>query len=335
LSNILSLYNVDIHTIMTTLPIQSIISGEKLQQVCDVFLGSATELRPPLLRTGQKHKVIDITMTGYPLKFDTMVHSILRQQNYSCRTVFGHLTYFKQAKTLENIMYVLRLLRQPFRLVLHNCDGNFEHGQLSLFEQLPLLKEVYTQNLAFDPRSTKYAERVHALPIGIANSHYPHGNLLIWGRMMQLKPQWPAKTKQLYLFFDVKTNVAKRLACQQALRQQGFPAESSVPYQMYLSTLVQYQFAACPEGNGLDTHRFWEALYLHVIPVCLRTPMTEQFSRLFPVCLVQKWSEVTPEFLQTWYSELHKKPANEIWQNYDKLDCRYWLRQLTAPVATS
>jgi hypothetical protein len=320
---------------MTTLQIQSMISGEKLQQVCDVFLGAANELQLPLLRTGQKHKLIDVTMTGYPLKFDTIVHNVLRVQNYSSRTVFGHLTYFKQSKTLENILYVLRLLRQPFRLVLHNCDGNFELSDLHLFEQLPLLQDIYTQNLAFDPQPTKYAGRLHALPIGIANSQYPHGNLLIWGRMMQLKPQWPAKTKQLYFYFDVKTNKQKRTVCQEALRTNGFAPEASFPYQAYLSNLVQFEFAACPEGNGLDTHRFWEALYLHVIPVCLRTPLNEMFSKLFPVCLVDKWSDVTPQRLTTFSTTLKTKPADEVWKNYDKLDCRYWQYLITTPVARS
>ena len=28
-----------------------------------------------------------------------------------------------------------------------------------------------------------------------------------------------------------------------------------------------YSFELCPEGNGMDTHRFYEALFLNTIPI--------------------------------------------------------------------
>ena len=45
-------------------------------------------------------------------------------------------------------------------------------------------------------------------------------------------------------------------------------------YPESLAELSAYRFCFCIRGNGLDTHRFWESLYLGVIPVVLQTPET-------------------------------------------------------------
>jgi CRISPR/Cas system-associated exonuclease Cas4 (RecB family) len=43
----------------------------------------------------------------------------------------------------------------------------------------------------------------------------------------------------------------------------------------YLKELAQYRFCLCVRGNGLDTHRFFESLYLGVIPVILNNKHTK------------------------------------------------------------
>ena len=35
----------------------------------------------------------------------------------------------------------------------------------------------------------------------------------------------------------------------------------------YLDALTNYKYIFCPEGLGLDTHRFWETIYAGSIPV--------------------------------------------------------------------
>ena len=48
----------------------------------------------------------------------------------------------------------------------------------------------------------------------------------------------------------------------------------SRPYDEYLNELSKYRFCLCLRGNGIDTHRFWESLYLGVIPVILNNKTT-------------------------------------------------------------
>jgi hypothetical protein len=71
-----------------------------------------------------------------------------------------------------------------------------------------------------------------------------------------------------------------------------------------------HRFAACPRGNGIDTHRVWEALYLGVVPVVERSPSVEHFAAQgLPMVVVDGWSEVTPERLEHEAERLRDAPA--------------------------
>ena len=47
----------------------------------------------------------------------------------------------------------------------------------------------------------------------------------------------------------------------------------------------------CPRGNGLDTHRAWETLYIGRIPVVAASAMDAVFERL-PVIILGSWDEL-------------------------------------------
>ena len=90
--------------------------------------------------------------------------------------------------------------------------------------------------------------------------------------------------------------IRRRAAAVEALRA-NFPehtveAEPSLPWRQYLRLLGEHEFSACPRGNGIDTHRIWESLYLGVVPIVERTGLTEHWSACgIPLVLVDDWSE--------------------------------------------
>ena len=95
-------------------------------------------------------------------------------------------------------------------------------------------------------------------------------------------------------------------------------------YQSYLYLLSSYKFAICPEGNGLDTHRFWECLYLKTIPICLKNPITKYYSKLFPIYLLDDWNDLDLNKLNHFYNDSLKK-----WEgnNYrDNLNFNYFIK---------
>ena len=66
-----------------------------------------------------------------------------------------------------------------------------------------------------------------------------------------------------------------------------------------LKRLKDYEFCICPEGNGVDTHRLWEAIYLKTIPIVVKSEFTNiLIKNNIPVVVLENWSELDVEKLQ-------------------------------------
>jgi len=67
--------------------------------------------------------------------------------------------------------------------------------------------------------------------------------------------------------------------------------------------IAKHKFCLCPRGNGIDTHRFWEAQYLNTIPVILRSDWTQAYSNL-PILLVNSWENLMHIDLEKAYIQI-------------------------------
>ena len=83
-----------------------------------------------------------------------------------------------------------------------------------------------------------------------------------------------------------------------------------------------HRFVVCPPGNGIDTHRMWEALYNRTIPIVLRNPALRDFGDL-PIIFVEDFREITLEFLKAAYARI----AGTEW-NWEKMFAPWWHKQL-------
>jgi hypothetical protein len=93
----------------------------------------------------------------------------------------------------------------------------------------------------------------------------------------------------------------------------------------YLCHLGMHDFVLCPRGNGLDTHRLWETLYMGGIPVVLRGRSTVQLTAGLPVVVVDDWKQaLDADFrLRMWNTVRSRQ-----W-DYSPLSLSYWEARLT------
>ena len=98
--------------------------------------------------------------------------------------------------------------------------------------------------------------------------------------------------KKFYFFFEIKTNKLQRQICRDALinKLAFLDKISSMDNNHRLS---QYEFCICPEGHGIDTHRFWEALYLNCVPIVVKNPLIEIIHKNtnLPVIILDNWND--------------------------------------------
>jgi hypothetical protein len=70
-----------------------------------------------------------------------------------------------------------------------------------------------------------------------------------------------------------------------------------------MDQILRHRFVLCPPGNGVDTHRMWEALVAGAIPVVLRSQAMKPFESL-PILFVEDYREVTIELLEAAWAKI-------------------------------
>ena len=78
----------------------------------------------------------------------------------------------------------------------------------------------------------------------------------------------------------------------------------SLDHSTYFNTLPSYKFVISPEGNGIDCHRHYEALMAGCIPIIEHNALIKEKYKGCPILYTSDYSEITPEYLETKYTEM-------------------------------
>lgn len=275
------------------------ITGEKFQDLCNTQI-SVPEFFPYESQLSRAHSAYTFN------KFDNweliyvnndLVKSPVKQNHIETGAV--------------DLYPILEKMKNPFSLILHSNDSPFEEEDLRYFN-IPNCKKIYAQNVL-----TTHPNLI-PLPIGLGNSCWPYGDLSAFDGIEVTEN----KTKDIYFNFTVEGGCrdVKRPDCFKKCTELGIPWKRSKRQKEYLKDLSQHKFIVSPEGNGIDCHRTWEALYLKVIPIVDRNVTTEYFSKFFPMILIDDWNNFNLEDVTGIYES-----AN--WSNYYLLDFDLFIKK--------
>jgi len=145
----------------------------------------------------------------------------------------------------------------------------------------------------FGPNVATDNGRVHPIPLGLANSRWPHGDIGVWRRALGI-PR--TQVNLLYVNFNPATNPKAREPLLAMFRPMPWATvERDVPLEHYAAQLRRHPFVLCPPGNGFDTHRTYEALHLGACPLVLDDG--HLWPDVLPLLRVRSWAEVTEGLL--------------------------------------
>lgn len=213
--------------------------------------------------------------------------------------------------THELPLFFQRTPKDPFILITHNSDHQIHTG----YKIPDNLIYWFAQNV------NRVDSRIESIPIGLENDK--------WFLAVHKKEKMIIKLTQLrgfknlvYMNFNTATNPKERIKpymlfkdkpwCTTRMRCNGFGFDE------YLNDLYHHPFAICPEGNGIDTVRTWECLYMGTIPIEKKN-INNQFYTDLPILFVNDWEEVTESLLQDEYERI----IHTEW-NFEKLNFSYW-----------
>lgn len=212
----------------------------------------------------------------------------------------------KKKLLASDIRGKLKKFKNPFYLILHNSDQNFETNQSDILYYKNIIK-VFSQNVNFKH------DKLIPIPIGIANSNWWYGDVKIFDEVLETKL---VKENLIHCSFTVTGGLrdVDRLPCKKRLDELGLPLQKYENLYDYLLNLKRSKFCVCPQGNGYDTHRMWESLYMKTIPIVKRSEMINYWEKMFPMIVVDDWNELDISYLEYIYLKLSD------WKNYNLLD---------------
>ena len=166
-------------------------------------------------------------------------------------------------------------------------------------------------------------ERVRSIPIGLENDiWFPEKKL----KMAEITKKPKRFKNLLYMNHNIQTNPAKRQPPYDILGDQSWVTvergSNGKGFDSYIDNLYNHPFVVCPEGNGIDTHRVWECLYISTIPVQVRN-INNQFYTDLPILFINDWSELSEKFLADEYMKI----TDSAWM-LAKLQFEYWRNEI-------
>jgi len=112
-----------------------------------------------------------------------------------------------------------------------------------------------------------------------------------------------------YMNFNAYTYLQERAIIDLQFKEESWvkaQVNMNIPYKEYCESVRNHKFTFCPRGNGIDTHRFWETIYLGSIPIVIDYPIMSYFFDKLPIVKATNWFQITDEFLEAEYERIHE-----------------------------
>jgi len=189
--------------------------------------------------------------------------------------------FFCESDLLHEFLRFTPLVKKDSILIVGNGDqDHFDSRQFpKIFSTILLQNSFISDN-----------KRIFTLPIGLENLKI--GVNGIPSRFHSNKRNDVAKNTLLIGPFG-DTN-SERYLLGDITDQPGINLEkrmSRVPPHKYPRLLSSATWIACPRGNGTDTHRVWESLYVGSKPIVIDNPWSRSLLDFgYPLLLTTDWS---------------------------------------------
>ena len=240
--------------------------------------------------------------------------------------IYTHMMY------VPLLFEIIRHINVRFILVSHSCDCSIEDYGMMRPNGRGLVHDIFNFTLPdnlirwYSKNVNTINDRIESIPIGVENDRW-HIRVPKLDIMMEQMKQHRGFRNLVYMNHSIKTNPAKRQSLYDIFTKEKWVTSNmkGIGYMMferYIHQMYNHRFVFSPEGNGIDTIRTWECLYMGTIPIEKKN-INNQFYTELPICFVDDWSQVTPEFLNTEYDRIKAG----TW-NMEKLKFGYWRNKI-------
>ena len=213
---------------------------------------------------------------------------------------------FCPSHKIDEFFHEFGSILKPEILIFGNSDHDFREFNWKLPETV---KTVFLQNSFISDGFFR------TLPIGVENIRYGrNGFHFLFSSVFRHLPK-----KDSVLCGPFSMTHSERL------KMNGLMGSYIVKMDKFVSPLrlawmmSRHKFVLAPRGNGVDTHRLWEALYRGCIPILKRDEWSESIARLsLPVILIDDWNDEDIKIAITLFSgsNFEPKELSALWLSH-------------------
>ena len=205
------------------------------------------------------------------------------------------------------------LVHELSRLSLKNSPrrtliaGNSDHDFTAL-SQIPHdgFDSFYLQNSFISNN-----KNIFTLPIGIENLSIGINGL---PNNLKVTKDWSSRSTKVMVgpFSPTHTEREELLKVAERETKVFEVIKGPLSPKRFAQEMNEYKFVACPRGNGIDTHRFWEALYRGSVPIVIASKWSKSLKYLdLPLIEVSDWTEAG-NAIKEFANQSPPKPPSEI-----------------------
>lgn len=244
-------------------------------EVSKIYLSRAVNWRrnnSPLLSGDSFGSLCDYV--AYPPCFRNVT------QNY--RDLKEARVIFCPSDKLEQFFYEFSGIIQAKVVIAGNSDYEFHDRPINIPKSV---KALYLQNSFISDDSF-----IFTLPIGLENL-----KLGMNGKPRNFKNLDSMSAKLPKVLFGPFSNThPDRVKVHDLFSSSGewhdF-LDCRLPPKNFVNLVRSYSYVAAVRGNGVDTHRLWETLYLGTVPIVARDSWSESLRKLnLPIMFIDHWT---------------------------------------------
>jgi len=240
-------------------------SGEKLQQIADIYVGIEDDFNYNPYIQKQKKRQLNINNINEQWNNPSIIFC------YGDRLGL----FSEKSKFIENNCVII-IGNSDYSQTFDNCKEILESNKVI---------HIFCQNLDFKHHKASF------IPIGIANKQWNHGNIQNFYNL-DIGNLHKNKTNNIFCSFSIETNKIKRQKCINCIDKYNIKNQQFNNQINYLKELSESKFAICPDGNGISTHRFWECIWTQTIPIVTRSILVEEIQNFgIPCVIIDDWSK--------------------------------------------
>jgi len=200
--------------------------------------------------------------------------------------------------------------------------GNGEtHNHAEIDKKYFVFKKMYGHNIDISPREMN----VENIPIGILDK-----NLELFKSLFHTHTQ----DEKIYINFQIPACGSQRYReirkqvyeiyqdNQNFVINQKFKGSLIDSHANYFNECSKHKYMLCPEGNGIDTYRIWEAIYFGNIPIIQKCNWSQSFID-YPIIQVGNILDINYNFIVS-----ESERIKNLDFNLNKLTNKYWETQL-------